>query len=91
MNKKLVLAILGCTVGIVAIGLPQALADERPPRNAKPLSEIVRNLENQGYLPVVEASIDNGVWEIEAYKDGRRRELIIEPVTGQILSDRRDD
>lgn len=72
------------------------LADGKPPANAKPLSEIVRSLEAQGFGPIVEIGFDGywggvGQWEIEAYKDGRKREVKIDPITGKTKSDRADD
>jgi hypothetical protein len=75
---------------VMALGLSQAIADEMPPKNAVPLSEIATSLEGQGYSPIVEMSIDKGVWEIEAYSTEGKRELKVNPLTGEILSDRPD-
>lgn len=74
-----------------ALGIAQAIASERPPAGALPLGEIVRMLESGGYAPITEISMDNGVWEVEAYKGGMERELKVSPADGKILSDRRDD
>lgn len=68
-----------------------ALADSKPPPNAKQLSEIVRSLELQGFAPIVEIEFDDGQWEVKAYKDGRRRKVKIDPITGNTKSDRADD
>ncbi len=78
-------------------------ASDKPPADALPLSEIISMLEAKGYQPVLEASFDddslftdndvsdNGVWEIEAIKDGYQRELKVDPLEGVILSDELDD
>ncbi len=67
-----------------------ALADERPPSGAKPLSSIIQDLEKQGFTPVLDVSLDHGHWEVEALKGTERRELKVDPVSGKILSDRPD-
>ena len=46
-----------------------SFAVEMPPTDAKPLSQIIKQLEDQGYSPIVDVSMDDNVWEIEAYKD----------------------
>ena len=66
------------------------LAGEKPPENAVPLSEIVKSLETSGYSPITEVSIDDGIWEVEAYKDGEERDLKVDPVNGEVISDRPD-
>lgn len=85
----------GKTVAILTtvftLGAAQALASEKPPTNAVPLSEIASSLENQGYSPIVEMEIDDGVWKVEAYRANTKRELRINPISGEILSDKLDD
>ena len=48
-------------------------------------------LEKAGYGPIVDVSLDDGVWEVEAYKDDASLELAIDPKTGKVLSEHRDD
>ena len=76
---------------MLVLGANQAMAGERPPADAVPLSEVVKSLEEKGYSPVTEVSMDNGVWEVEAYKDGQERELKVNSKDGQVLSDRLED
>lgn len=71
--------------------LQTPIAAEVPPHDAKQLSEIVRALEEQGYIPIVEIEFEDGRWEIEAYKEGVKRELKVDPVSGMIMSDRKDN
>jgi uncharacterized membrane protein YkoI len=75
---------------VVAISSALALAGDRPPADSKPVSSIAASLEQQGYKPISEISFDDGRWEVEAYKDGQKRELRVDPQTGKILSDRPD-
>ena len=51
----------------------------------KPLSEIVKSVEGQGYVPL-EVELEDGVWEIEATKDGKTYELNVNPKSGETLS-----
>jgi hypothetical protein len=62
------------------------LAADPPPRDARPLSDILRALEEQGdvaYFDEIEWD-DDGYWEIEyVTADGARRKLELDPVTGE--------
>ncbi|NCO76174.1 MAG: PepSY domain-containing protein [Cyanobacteria bacterium] len=71
---------------------PSVFADDMPPPNAKPLSEIVRNLETKGFSPIVEIDFDDSDgWEIKAYRNNQKRELKVNPLSGEIISDTKDD
>ncbi|WP_290583142.1 PepSY domain-containing protein [Ketobacter sp.] len=74
-----------------ALTASQIYAGERPPAGSKPLVDIIQALEAQGYSPITEISMDNGVWEVEAYKNNEERELRVNPLTGEVVSDRLDD
>jgi len=91
MKNKLASGILIATAVLSTLGISEAFAGERPPADAKPLVEIIKTLEAQGYAPIAEISMDDGVWEVEAYKNNEERELRVNPLTGEILSDRKDD
>lgn len=64
--------------------------DDKLPANALKLSEIISALEQQGFHPVTDVEFDDGVWEIDAYRGREKRELHVDPKTGQILRDRED-
>ena len=86
--KQIYLAVVvGASLGLSSLGL----ADERPPEGAKPMSELAKMIEEQGYSPITEISFDRGQLEVEAYKGTKKRELKVDPKSGKILSDRRDD
>ncbi|ROR97964.1 YpeB-like protein with putative protease inhibitory function [Sinobacterium caligoides] len=72
------------------MALQPAFADEQPPANAQSLSTIVKALESKGYSPITEISIEHGAWEVEAYKDGHPREMVVDAVSGEIISDTPD-
>ena len=61
--------------------------DEQPPANAKPLSEIGRALEDQGYKTITEVEFDDGLWEIEIQQaDGKEVHLEVDPISGSLAS-----
>ena len=76
-------------VSLVALSLVvgPALADEPPPPDAMPLSQILQTLEQQGgvaYFDEIDWNEDDGHWEIEyVTTDGSEREITVDPVTGQ--------
>lgn len=73
---------------VAALAAPVALGDEdKPPPGAMALSMLLTKLEQQGYQPIVEVSLEDEHWEIEAYKTGEKRELEVNPNTGEVLSD----
>jgi hypothetical protein len=79
--------------GIVAafsLASALAMADEKPPPNAKPLSTIVKHLEQMHYTPITEIEFDDGHWEADAYKNGQKHDIHIDPVSGKIISNRID-
>lgn len=67
-----------------AAGEPEAAEEARLPENAKPLSEILNAAKAQGYDPVVEVELEEGTWEIDAFKGEERVEFQVDPVSGEI-------
>ena len=88
----LLLGMLLCSCGNTTgpAGAPEAgeAAEPEPPETgeAQSLSQIVRILEFQGYTAIAEAESEGEYWEIEAFKDGERFKLNVDPVDGHILS-----
>jgi len=66
-------------------------AEARPPRDAQPLSQILRLILKAGYTDIEDASFERRYWEVEAYRDGLKYEILIHPTSGEIVSQRRDD
>jgi peptidase YpeB-like protein len=60
-------------------------SDELPPANAKPLSEIIKAVEDKGLKTITEVDFDDGVWKIEARQaDGKEITLEVDPVAGEV-------
>ena len=61
-------------------------SEEVPPSNAKPLSEIVRSLEDQGYNDVERIKFDDNVWVIDVHRAGGKKiKLHVNPVSGHVV------
>ncbi|MEX1040521.1 MAG: PepSY domain-containing protein [Pirellulaceae bacterium] len=63
-----------------------------PPADAMRLSKLLRIVLKDGtYKNLDEVSFERRYWEIEVYKDRQKRELYVDPMTANIVSDRVDD
>jgi hypothetical protein len=61
-------------------------SEEMPPANAKPLSEIIKTVEDRGYKNIEEVEFNDGAWDIEVHQaSGREVEIHVDPVAGKIL------
>lgn len=90
MLKTLTRSTLMASLAAIPFAAPVALADEAPEAGSTPLSEIIASVEDAGYDRISEVSMEDGVWEIDAYKGDDARELEVDPQTGEILSDEED-
>ena len=87
MRRKLLTAAILTPLAFAAA--PAMAVVQRPPAGSKPLSEIVKILEDAGFTPV-EVDFKAGRWHVEAFNsEGQKRDLRVHPVTGEITSNRR--
>src|SRR5690606_17471827 len=66
-------------------------SDARPPEDGKRLSEILFSLAEAGYTDVQDVSFEGRTWEVEARRNGVKRELRVSVSSGEVISDRADD
>ena len=57
--------------------------EETPPPGAMKLSSIVYGLEAHRLGTITEIEFDDGVWEVELRRSGRKIKLYIDPMTGE--------
>ena len=81
----------GLAIAICALAASTLIAradwfrDETPPPNAKPLSTIIKTVEDRGYGTITEVEFDDGKWEIEVHQAGGKEiEVHVDAVSGQI-------
>lgn len=85
MRRKFLAAAVLSPLAFVAA---PAMAWQRPPAGSKPLSEVIKMLEDAGFQPV-EVDFKAGRWHVEAFHEGQKRDLRVNPATGEITSNRR--
>ena len=87
MRRKFLTAAILSPLALVAA--PAMAAVIRPPGGSKPLSEIIKMLEDAGFAPY-DVEFKAGRWHVDARnKEGQRRDLRVHPATGEITSNRR--
>lgn len=86
--KSFVVATAAAATPVAAITAAPGDATTKGPL---PMTKVVELLEKDGYSPFTELSMDDGAWEIEVYKDDVPYELTVDPDSGEILSEHRDD
>ncbi len=59
-------------------------SDEMPPTGSMPVATIARSVESQGLGVIKEIEFDDGSWEVDVRRDGRKIELSIDPMNGQV-------
>ncbi len=56
------------------------------PSGSTPLHELLAAVEANGFGPVIGVKLENEGWEIDAYKNGERHEIIVDLHTGKLLT-----
>ena len=85
MRKMVIAAAIVAFTCVSNLALADWFSDELPPANAKPLSEIIKTVEDKGLKTITEVDFDDGVWKIEARQvDGKEITLKVDPVTGDV-------
>ena len=59
-------------------------SDDFPQMNARPLSTIIESVETLGLGSITEVEFDDGFWEVDIHKNGRRTKLFYDPMTGEV-------
>lgn len=81
------LAVTLCALVASTLGAQAGwFSDETPPANAKPLSSIIKAVEDRGLKTITEIEFEDGKWEIEVHQaNGKETEIHVDPVSGQIV------
>ncbi len=72
---------------------PLSLAgpNDLPPTGSKPLSVILKSVEEQKLGIIREAEFDHGLWEVKVCEAGACQELYIDPMSGKEKRRKRSD
>jgi hypothetical protein len=85
MRQFLGLAVVLALAG----GSTVALADT-PGADWMPFEQVVQKIKEAGYTQISELKADDGRWEGEGMKNGRKMEFHADPKTGVITSEKPD-
>lgn len=84
LRSSLAIAICGLAASSL-VARADWFRDETPPPNAKPLSSIIKAVEEHGYGTITEVEFENGKWEIEVHRTGGKEiEIHVDAISGQI-------
>lgn len=84
MRLSFAIAICGLAASTL-IARADWFRDETPPANAKPLSAIIKAVEDRRYGAITEVEFEDGKWEIEIHQAGGKEiEVHVDAITGQI-------
>lgn len=68
-----------------------AIAGDKPPADAKNILDVAKALQDAGYEQITEIEYDDNYWKAEIYtKEGQKRDIKVDPTTGEIVKDKRD-
>jgi Peptidase propeptide and YPEB domain len=82
---RFIVAVVVALAGAPGIAQAGWFSDEMPPANAKPLSEIIKAIEDKGLKTITDIEFEDEVWNIEAHQiDGKEIRLKVNPITGEI-------
>lgn len=82
MKNKNIITILA-VLGLLLTQLSDGSAGELPQPGGKPLSAILKSVEEQRLGSITEAEFDDGYWEVKICGPGACRKLYLDPRTGE--------
>jgi hypothetical protein len=86
MNSRITAIAVASVLAVGAIGTAAFAGwfdDEIPPDNAKPLSGMIRGLEDQGFTKITDVDYDDGVYSIEAHQSGKEIHFKFDAISGK--------
>lgn len=81
--------LVACLLALVPTTMVSA--GDFPPETSKPLSEVLKTLENLSLQDFTEVDFDHGHWEIEAIRKGAAVEVFVDPQSTKIVHEESDD
>jgi uncharacterized membrane protein YkoI len=98
ITVQLIFVAVATSLLLFALVVGHTFAEETVPAKSRAsviervsVIEIVERLENAGYGPFNSLSRDSGKWEVEVQKNGKFIELTVDPASGKVISEYRDD
>ncbi|SFM17130.1 Peptidase propeptide and YPEB domain-containing protein [Bradyrhizobium sp. NFR13] len=77
--------------GSLLLGSSTVARADQPGPDWMPMEQVKTKVLQSGYSQVTELEADDGRWEGEGIKNGKRMEFHADPKTGVIVSEKLDD
>ena len=77
--------------GVLLIGASTMARTDPPGPDWMPMEQVKAKVLQSGYSQVTKLEADDGRWEGEGIKNGRRMDFHADPKTGVIVSEKLDD
>ncbi|MFG0265247.1 MAG: PepSY domain-containing protein [Rhodopirellula sp. JB055] len=91
MKPLLLTTLIASTILPLGLTGPQIVSGQTAGGTRLSLVKMVQSLEQDGYGPFTEVSMDDGNWEVETQKGNESVELMVDPSSGKVLSEHHDD
>ncbi len=89
--KTKIFTLIVWVFGLLLPALSVVGASELPPLDSKPLSVILKSVEEQKLGVIREAEFDHGLWEVKVCDSGPCQKLCIDPISGKEKGRRKSD
>lgn len=89
MNRFVIL-VVATALSAGSANLAYADDDDQPASDWMPAQQVIEKALNSGYTRISKIKADDGRWEGEGIKNGRRMEFLADPRTGEIISEKLD-
>lgn len=86
MNR---IAVAMAFAGLLTVAAPAAWADQ-PGADWMPAAQVKEKLMGMGYTSITSFEADDGHWEGEGMKNGKKMQFHADPKTGAIMSEKPD-
>jgi uncharacterized membrane protein YkoI len=86
--KRLMSAAVAATLVVGSAALARA---DQPGTDWMPADQVKQKLMQSGYSQITELKADDGRWEGEGVKNGKKMDFHADPKTGAIISEQADD
>ncbi|ABD87342.1 PepSY domain-containing protein [Rhodopseudomonas palustris] len=77
--------------GLIAAGSATAARAEQPGADWMPAEQVKQKLMQSGYTQITDLKADDGRWEGEGVKNGKKMDFHADPKTGAITNEKLDD
>ncbi|GJD93898.1 hypothetical protein OCOJLMKI_1096 [Methylobacterium iners] len=83
----LALALMAGPIGHIPVAAAAGQGESKPAADWLPVDQIRKGLMSAGYTEITKMEVDDGHWDGEGVKNGRRMKFEVDPKSGAILGE----